>query len=184
TELAGVLRGQSLPALELHGFGAGDASDRLTREQPPQDVEADVPARGAPRDETAIDAVPQRQARAAAKGFEFPPDIAVLKHLGSVGSRHRCYLRPARSHPGEIHLGSHRTQAPIGYEGSPLAQMRRIGERLPDFFRRVAQLSDENERPLFAVLSYLRPAGRARCVLLASAHPFLLVSLFDGVDRS
>src|SRR5207244_3367286 len=38
-----------------------------------------------PRDEAAIDVVPQRQARAAAKGFEFPPDIVVLKHLGSVG---------------------------------------------------------------------------------------------------
>ncbi len=50
--------------------------------------------RGAPRDEAAIDVVPQRQARtAAAKGFEFPPDIVgtpvVLKQLGSVGSRHR-----------------------------------------------------------------------------------------------
>src|SRR5438132_6396358 len=127
TELLCVLGGQSLPAAELHGLGADDASNRLTREEPLKDVEADVPARGAPRDEASIDVVPQRQARAATKGFKFPPDIAVLKHLGSVGSRHRCYLRPARSQPGEIHRGSDGSQAPIGYEGSPLAQMRRVG---------------------------------------------------------
>src|SRR5438552_10371124 len=34
----------------------------------------------------------------------------------------------------------------IGVEGRPLAQMRWVGQRLPDFFRRVAQFSDENER--------------------------------------
>src|SRR5439155_4447044 len=88
TELLGVLGVQSLPA-ELHGLGADDASNRLTREQPLKDVEADVPARGAPRDEAAIDVVPERQARAATIGFEFPPDIVatpvVLKRLGSVG---------------------------------------------------------------------------------------------------
>src|SRR5437588_5212867 len=120
--------------------------------------------------------MPQRQARAATKGFEFPPDIVatpvVLKHLGSVGSRHSCFgnLRRGRSHRGELHRGSNRTQVPIGLKGSPLAQMRRVGKRLPDFFRRVAQLSDENERPLLSVLSYLRPAGRTRCVLLATGH--------------
>src|SRR5215470_15735147 len=62
------------------------------------------------------------------------------------------------------------TVAPIGVEGRPLAQMRRIGKRLPDFFRRVPQFSDENERPLLSVLSHLRPAGRARCVRLAIGH--------------
>ena len=61
-----VLGVQSLPAAELHGLGADDASNRLTREEPLKDVEADVPARGAPRDEAAIDVVPQHQARAAA----------------------------------------------------------------------------------------------------------------------
>ena len=98
-ELLRVLGIQSLPAVELHGIGAGDASNRLTREEPLQNVEADVPARGAPRDEAAIDAVPQRQARAAAKGFEFPPDIAVLKQPGSVGSRHCCFDRRGRFPP-------------------------------------------------------------------------------------
>src|SRR5260370_624659 len=84
-ELLCVLCVQSLPAAELHGIGADHASNRLTREEPLKDVEADVPARGAPRDEAAIDVVPQRQARTAANGFEFPPRIVVLKHLGSVG---------------------------------------------------------------------------------------------------
>src|SRR5471030_205508 len=126
-ELLCVLGVQSLPAAELHGLGADKAADRSSAENAIQNIETNVPARRAPRDEASIDIVPQRQARAAAKGFEFPPDIAVLKRLGSVGSRHRCYLRPACSHPGEIHLASNRTQAPIGYEGRPLAQMRRIG---------------------------------------------------------
>jgi hypothetical protein len=71
----------------------------LTREEPLKDVEADVPAGGTPRDEAAIDVVTQHQARAAAKGFEFPPDIlapsGVLKHLGSVGSRPSCFGKRA-----------------------------------------------------------------------------------------
>lgn len=180
-ELFCVLGVQSLPA-EPHGLGADDASNRLTREESLQDVERDVPARGAPRDEAAIDAVPQPQARATTEGFEFPPDIVVLKQLGSVGSRHCCWQRRGRSHPGEIQLGSNRTQAPIGYEGSLLAQMRRVGERLPDFFRRVAQFSDQNESPLLSVLSCLRPAGRARCVRLAIDHLLLLVFLLVGMD--
>src|SRR3984893_17550824 len=142
-ELLCVLGVQSLPAAELHGLGADDASNRLTREAPLKEVEADVPARGAPRDEAAIDVVPQREARAATKGFEFPPDIVatpvVLKHLGSVGSRHLCFgnERRGRAHPGEPYRGSRPNQAPIGFKGSPLAQMRRVGKRLPDFFRRV-----------------------------------------------
>src|SRR6266850_2690611 len=175
-ELLCVLGCQSLPAAEFHGLGADDASNRLTREEPLKDVEADMPARGAPRDEAAIDVVPQRQARAAAERLEFPSDIlappVVLKHLWSVGSRHSCLgnLRRGRSHRGELHRRSNRTQIPISLKGRPLAQMRRLRKRLPDFFRRVAQLSDENERPLLSVLSYLRPAGRTRCVLLAIGH--------------
>ena len=116
TELLGILSDQSLPA-ELHGLSADDASNRLTCEEPLQDVEGDMPARGAPRDEAAIDAVPQRQACAATKGFEFSPHIIVLKHLGSVGSRHSCFGNLRRSHSGELHR-SDRTQVPIGLKGS------------------------------------------------------------------
>src|SRR5437899_864298 len=92
-------------------------------------------------------------------------------------------MRRGRSHRGELHRGPNRCQAPIGVEGSPLAQMHRVGKYLPDFVRRVAQFSDENERPLLSVLSYLRAAGGTRCVLLAIGH-LLLVFLFVSVDGS
>ena len=115
-----------------------------------------------PTDEAAIDVVPQRQARAAPQGFEFPPDIVYSSTLGA-SARVTLVSCGWRSHPGELHRGSNRAQAPIDLKGSPLAQMRRVGKRLPDFFRRVAQIADENERPLLSVLSYLRAAGRTRC---------------------
>src|SRR5206468_4281264 len=89
SELLGVLRVQPLPAAEPHRLATNDAADGSSAEKVIQNIETNVPARGAPRDEAAIDVVPQRQARAATKGFEFPPDIlappVVLKHLGSVG---------------------------------------------------------------------------------------------------
>src|ERR1700760_3691674 len=100
--------------------------------------------------------MPQRQARAVAKRFEFPPDITVFERLGSIGPRHRCFLRSARSYPGEIHTGPNLTQAPIRNERRPLAQMRRISERLPDGLRRVTQFSYENQRP-FGVIIFSYP---------------------------
>src|SRR2546422_3354102 len=127
TELLGVLRVQPLPAAELYRFGANQASNRSSAEQAIQNIETNVPPGSTHGDEAAIDVVPQRQARAATKGFEFPPDIlvtpVVLKHLGSVGSRHCRFgnLRLGRSHRGELHRGSNRTQTPIGVEGRPLA---------------------------------------------------------------
>src|ERR1700676_1383825 len=78
TELLGVLCVQPLPAADLHRLTTSDAADGSSAEKAIQNIEADVPTRGAPRDEAAIDVVPQRQARAATKGFEFPPDVAVL----------------------------------------------------------------------------------------------------------
>src|SRR6516164_109579 len=84
TELLGVLGVQSLPAAELHGLGADDASNRLTREEPLKDVEADVPARGAPRDEAAIDVVPEREARAAAGRLELPPEVAATPAVSTI----------------------------------------------------------------------------------------------------
>ena len=91
-ELLCGLGGQSLPA-ELDGVGADDAPIRLTRKELLKGVEADVLAHGAPRDKVAIAVVPQHQARATTKGFEFPPDIVVVRQLGSVGSRHCCCQR-------------------------------------------------------------------------------------------
>ena len=66
TELLGVLRLEPLPAVELHGLGVDDAADGSSTEKAIQNIERNVPARGAPRDEAAIDVVPQRQASAAA----------------------------------------------------------------------------------------------------------------------
>src|SRR5262245_29394371 len=42
-ELLCVLGVQSLPAVELHGFGADDASNGLTRQKPIQHIETNVP---------------------------------------------------------------------------------------------------------------------------------------------
>src|SRR6266850_6944718 len=189
-ELLCVLGVQSLPATELHRVGTNDAADGGSAEKVIQNIEANVPPGSTHRDEAAIDVGPQCQARAGTKGLELPPHIeatpVVLEHLGSVGSRHLGFghVRRGRSHRGELHRASNRPQAPIGVEGRPLAELRRIGERLPDFLRRLAQFPDENERPLLSVLSYLRPAGRTRRVLFASDHLLLLVFFFVRVDRS
>src|SRR3984957_123827 len=125
-DLFGVLGVQPLPTFILHRLATYYAADGSSSEKKIQSVETNVPAGRAPRDEAAVDVVPQRQARAATDGFEFPPDIAVLQHLGSVGSRHCCFERRGRSHPGELHR-SNRTQAPGDFKGSPFAQMRRVG---------------------------------------------------------
>src|SRR5213078_563122 len=157
-ELLCVLGVQSLPAAELHGLGADDASQGLTPEQPFQHIEADVPSGSTHRDEAAIDVGPQRQARAAAKRFELPPDIeatpVVLERPGSVGPRHCCFgnMGRGRSHGGELHPGSRGTQVPIGVERRPFGQLRWIGQRLPDHGRRMTELSDENERPFLSIL--------------------------------
>src|SRR5258706_1005752 len=193
TELLGLLGVQSLPAAELQRVTSNDAADGASAEKVIQNIETNVPSGSTHCDEAAIDVVPEGEAGAGAKGFEFPSDIVatpvVLKNLGRVGSRHCSFgnVRRRCSHRGELHRGSSRTQAPIGVEGRPLAQMRRVGERLPDFFRRVAQFSDENERPLVftvlsPVLSYLRTACGTWCVLRAVGHYLLLVFFFVDVD--
>ncbi len=87
-----------------------------------------------------------------------------------------------RSHRGELHRSPSPTQVPIGLEGRPLAQMRRVGQSLPHHRRRMTELSDQDERPLLSVLLYLRPVGRTRCVLLAIGHLLLLVFLLVGID--
>ena len=147
TELLGVLRVQPLPTGELRGVTTSDAADGSSAEQVIQNIERNVPPGSTHRDEAAIDLGPQRQARTAAGGIEFPTHIAVLKRLGSFDSRHFGFQRRGVSHPGKFHR-SNGAQAPIDHKGSPLAQLRRVGECLPDFCRRVAQFSDENERPL------------------------------------
>src|SRR5579875_593291 len=166
-KLSGVFGVEALPRANLHGVGASDAANGTSTEKAVENIETNVPAGGTPRNEAAIDLVPESQARAATGGFEFPPDVTVLKHRGNIGLRHRSCLQPACSRPGEIHSGSGLGEALIGLKGRPFAQLCRISECLPDFFRRVAQFPDENKRPLLSVFSYLRSAGRAGRVLLA-----------------
>src|SRR5229473_4813804 len=75
-ELLCVLGVQSLPAAELHGLGADDASNRPTGEKPIQHIEADVPARSAHRYESTVDVVPKREPSAAAsQRLQFPADV-------------------------------------------------------------------------------------------------------------
>src|SRR5258705_9404322 len=74
-ELPGVLGAQALPAVELHDLGADHASHRVTRQEPVEDVEADVPARGAPCDVAAIDVVRERESRSASQRLELPPEV-------------------------------------------------------------------------------------------------------------
>src|SRR6266478_9358769 len=133
TELLGVLGVQPLPAAELHCLGANHPADGRSAEKAVQDIEANVPPGSTHGDEAVTDVGPERQARAATKGFEFPPHIEatplVLKHLWSVGSRHRCFgdTRRGRSHCRELHSVSNRTEASIGVKRGPLAQMLRLG---------------------------------------------------------
>src|SRR3954451_12636638 len=126
-ELLCVLRSQSLPAAELHCLRACDAADGGSAKEAIQHVQSNVPARGAPRDEATVDLMPQGQARAAVGSCEFPPDVVVFEQCGLFGSRYCCFDPLARSHPREIHRVSSRTELPIGYKGSPLEQMRRVG---------------------------------------------------------
>jgi hypothetical protein len=66
-ELLCVFRVQSLP-IELHGLGADDASNRLTRNETIQNIEADVPPGSTHGDEAVTDVGPEREARAANDG--------------------------------------------------------------------------------------------------------------------
>src|SRR5580693_3872033 len=141
TELLRVLRVQLLPASELYGLRADHPANGNSAQKAIQNIETNVPTGSTHGDEAMTDVGPQCQARAAARVFELPPHVeatpVVLKRLGSVGSRHGCFrnARRRRSHGGELHRASDRTQAAIGVKGSPLAQMCWFGKRLPDSFR-------------------------------------------------
>src|SRR5206468_2055458 len=88
-ELLCVFGVQLLPASEFHGLGTDHASNRPIGEKAIENIQTNVPPGSTHRDKAAINAGPQRQARAAANGFEFPPHIvptpAVLEHPGSIG---------------------------------------------------------------------------------------------------
>src|SRR5215472_11682622 len=102
-ELLGIFGVQPLPAGELHRIRTGDAAERRSAEQAIQNIEGNMPPGGAHGDEAAVDGAPQRQARAATRGFEFPTHIAVLQHLRRVGSFYGGRKGLGRSYPGEFH---------------------------------------------------------------------------------
>src|SRR5438034_5955134 len=151
-ELLCILRVQSLPA-ELHRLRTNDAAEGGSAEQVIQNIEANVPPGSTHRDEAAIDVGPQRQPRAATNGFELPPHIeatpVVLEHRGSVGSRHCGFgdVRCGRSDRGELDRKSTRLNSSHTVSSYAVFCLKKVGKRLPDFFRRVAQFSDEHERP-------------------------------------
>src|SRR5438067_12635483 len=82
-----------MPAAELHGLGADDASNGPTGEKPRQHIETDVPARSAHRYESTVDVVPKREPSAAAvQRLELPADVlsppVEFQHRGRVGPLH------------------------------------------------------------------------------------------------
>ena len=66
-------------------------------------------------------------------------------------------------------------EAPVRVERRPFAQVRRIGDRFPDFARRMTQVADENQRPLLPFLVNPRARGGARLITLTRAHFFFLL---------
>ena|SRR5579862_548052 len=90
-ELLGVLRHQSLPPGELHGIGASNAPNRLTREVPLQHVEADVPAGGA--HEMKRRSILWRASLLFPAASDFPPrrDLSWLQPILESRGDHRFY---------------------------------------------------------------------------------------------
>src|SRR4051812_31610004 len=147
-ELLRVLGVQPLPAAELHGVDADDASNGLTGEKPLQHVQADVPPRSAHRNESAVDVVPQRESRAAAsQRLQFPADVlsspAELEHLGCVRAFHLGlgYEWRRRAYRREL-CAANGPDVPVRVERSPFAEVLGVRERLPDLCRRVRKVAD------------------------------------------
>src|SRR5207245_5862932 len=175
-ELLGVLGVQSLPAVELHGLGADDASNGPTSEKPLQHVEADVPARGAHRYEITVDVVPKREPSAAAsQRLQLPADVlsppAEFEHFGRVGPLHLGlgYVRRRRPRCREL-CGANGTEVPVRIERSPFAEMLGGRERLPNALRMVGGGAAENERTLLRSLTNLSARRGTTRMFATAAH--------------
>src|SRR5579862_2230422 len=180
SEVLRVFGVQPLPALPLHEVGPGGAADRLVREECGEHVEADVPARGAHRDEPLVDVVPEREARAVvAGGLELPAHVraapAVFEDPGCIGARDAGFrdVGAGRAEGREFHRGAGRAEIAVRVERRPLAKLLWFGERFPDLRGRVAQLTGDDEGPLVAVLLHFGARGGARLVSIACVHRFL-----------
>src|SRR5581483_3974127 len=174
-----ILGVQALEVRRPHCIRPDAASDGYAGEQMVEDVEGNMPSSGTHGDETAIDAGPQRQASATGERFEFPSHFVlapgVLERLGSVGPLYDCFgnMQPRCSYGSELYRSANCGKIRIRVKRSPLAQMCRIGERLPDFLRRVAQFADQDEPPSLALfLFHLRLGGEPRGVMRAVGHRF------------
>src|SRR5689334_5159556 len=174
-ELLGVLGVQALPAFERHGIGADDAPDGLAVEGAIQHVEADVPAGGAHGDEPTIDVVPEREARAVADRLQLPPEVLAapveLEQPGGVGAPHLGLgdVWRWRTDGGQP-CGARAAEVAVRIERSPFAEVLGIGERLPDSFRWMAKVADQDEGPAVSVLLDVSAKGGAGRVLLTATH--------------
>ncbi len=129
----------------------------------------------------AVDVDPEREARAAARRLELPPEIAaapaVLEQPRRLGALHGGLgdVRRRRADRRQLHR-PRGGQVPIGVERRPFGQVRRIGQRFPHHRRRMTELTDQDQRPLLAVLldvAARRPRGRARTSPGCSSAGFL-----------
>ena len=122
--------------------------------------------------------VTRSEPRARPLRFQLPADVvaapAILQELRSLRALHARfgYVHGGRADRGQLY-GADRGEAAIRVERRPLAEVRRVRQRLPDLRRRMLEIADEDERPLVSVFLYLRPAGRARHVLFAIDHILL-----------
>ena len=164
------------------GVAADEATNRRAREQPVEHVEADLPAGCAPRDVSAIDVVPQRQARPGAQRLELPAEVlpapVVFQEPRRLGAGHLVLrdLRRRRADGRELHRPDG-GQVAVGVERRPLRQVRGVRQRLPDQRRRMPQLANDEKCPLVAVLLDLGAgcfAGNVAVTSCSSLLSFLL----------
>src|SRR4029077_13109179 len=120
-ELLRVLGVQSLPAAELHGVWADDASNRVAREEPFQHIEADMPAGRAHGDVSTVDVVPESEPGTAAERLQFPADVistpVIFERLRRVSPLDLALgdVRRRRSYRREL-CGADGPEVPVGIE--------------------------------------------------------------------
>jgi hypothetical protein len=123
--------------------------------------------------ETALDIVPEGQTRAAGSSCQ-RICLSPQEYSSNLGASARWTIVSVTTGVDAPTLVS-LTLAPVlprfqSFKRRPLAQVNGIGDRLPNFFRRMTQFPDNDERPALPVLQDLRPAGWTRGVCLSRGH--------------
>jgi len=156
TELLRVLGMQSWP-FELHRFAAHDPPDGLGRQESVEHIEADVPARRTHGYESTIDVVPESEPRTRSEWLELPSHLVVtplileqLRRVSPSDARLRDLWRriptvESLTGPSSSGSGQRRT--------GPLAQLRGVRQRVPDFRRRMLEVPNDDKRPFLAILA-------------------------------